>query len=100
MKSQGNHGVAFKAVTGPVAHLTRLAGDNLKERITNIEDEFVKTDNSISLKELEAKVIIEKRDLIDKKKRIKYPHVVAQESLERLEILSKNIRLKEKKRTR
>ncbi|XP_023245739.1 alanine--tRNA ligase, mitochondrial isoform X2 [Copidosoma floridanum] len=98
MKSQGYNGVSFKAVVGPVAHLTRLAGDNLRERITNIENEF--TAEQTSLGELESKVIMEKRDLNNKRKRIQYPYIVTQESLERLETLSKNIRIKEKKRTR
>ena len=90
--------MCIKAVCGPVACLTRLAGESLKERIANYEINF-KLGKS-DLKELELKVYNEKRDLVDKEKKSKYPWVVAQESLTKLESLLKNIRIQEKAKSR
>jgi alanyl-tRNA synthetase len=96
MKCRGSLSVSLKAVTGSLAQLTRLAGDNLKDRISKLETNF-KTGN-VALKELEYKIHGEKCELLDKKKR--FPYVTVQESLEKLEILLKNIKIQERGKTR
>lgn len=95
---RGNVSISLKAVAGPIARSTRESGDNLRERISTLVNDF-QTGN-VSLKQLDLKVTSEKRELLDKKKKIKYPYTVVQESLEKLEILSKNIRIKERERAR
>ena len=78
--------------------MARLAGDNLRERTINLENEF--KFGSVPLKEIESKINNEKRELLDKKKRMRFPYVIVQECLEKFEILSKNIRIKERQKAR
>lgn len=94
LKSQGNVSVNLKAVAGSTALSTRSAGDNLRKRISNLKLGF--KSNSISLNELMTRVANEKRILMDKNKRTKYPYVVVQECWDQLESLSKNISMKER----
>ncbi|XP_016840617.1 alanine--tRNA ligase, mitochondrial [Nasonia vitripennis] len=98
LKSLGSVSMSLKAITGPAARLARLAGDNLKDRILNIENDL-KAGNA-TLKELEFRVNSEKQELLDKKKRTRFPYIVVQESLEKLELLSKNIRIRDRELTR
>lgn len=90
--------MSIKAIAGPVARLARLAGDNLKDRIINIEKDF--NTNRRSLRELYSRINNEKNELIDRKKRLKFPYVTVQQSLEKLEVLLKNVKVIEREKTR
>ncbi|KAJ8673583.1 hypothetical protein QAD02_004845 [Eretmocerus hayati] len=98
VKSQGSASMTFKAVTGPAARSIRFAGAYLREKITKLESDFEMGVGT--LKELESRILDDKRDLADKEKRLRFPYAVVQESLERMENLHKSIKLKGRDRAR
>lgn len=93
MKSQGTTTRTIKAVAGPLARLARLAGENAKEQVSEIEEDFRKGNVQPSL--IVAKVEEMKRQLTDRSEGQLAAYVDTQECLDRLNELLRILRIRE-----
>lgn len=94
VKSEGTGSRSIKAVAGPLARLTRQAGENLKQRIAQLEEDLSSGNAQFNL--LDKRVQEIKHQLIDKTDRILLPYLVKHECLSRLETLARTSRSQER----
>lgn len=95
VKSLGKASVCIKAVAGPTARLARNAGTEIKERLSELEQEL--KIGEINTKIIELKLKKERRKLTEHKYRTRYRYVEAQIYLKKVDELLKIAKIKLKK---
>lgn len=90
LKSEGSGSRSVKAVAGPLARLARQAGDDLIQKITQLEEDIGSGQTQYNL--LDTRVQEIKRQLVDNTDRILLPYIVKQRCIARLETMARNSR--------
>ncbi|XP_012266707.2 alanine--tRNA ligase, mitochondrial [Athalia rosae] len=98
LKSEGTGCRSIKAVAGPLARLTRQAGENLRQKIIQLEIDLKFEQGQFNI--LDTRVQGIKRQLMDNTDRILLPYSIKHECLARLQTLTKTTKSQERTLTK
>ncbi|XP_015593600.1 alanine--tRNA ligase, mitochondrial [Cephus cinctus] len=97
VKAEGSSSRTIKAAVGPLARLARLAAENVREKVSQLEKEYQKSATKSNI--LNAKIFDMNNRLKGKGDKILVPYLTVQECLARLNNLSQAIKLQRRKLT-